>query len=288
MIPKIIHLCWFSGDKYPKDIKFCLDSWKKVLPDFQIKVWNKEMALATGIDFVKEAISVKKWAFAADVIRLYAVYHDGGVYMDSDIYIQKRMDEFMEKKCVFFQELHPSDYTSKEIDEFGYRLESVEYIQGMGIQAALFMSEPGNAFIKSLLDDYQEKHFILEDGTYTMSLLAPAVYALKAEEYGYRYTNVEQHLDCDVDIYPSSYVGSSIALRTEKSFAVHCISHSWDEKFLRKEQKKDPLVIRVKVFIYQLYCRLTGKPYHKEPRTFKEKLNAWPIVKSDELTSALK
>ena len=78
MIPKLIHLCWFSGDEYPEDIKFCLDSWKKVLPDFQVKVWTKEMALATGFDFVKEAISVKKWAFAADVVRLYAVYHDGG------------------------------------------------------------------------------------------------------------------------------------------------------------------------------------------------------------------
>lgn len=105
MIPKIIHLCWFSGDKYPEDIQFCINSWKKVLPDFQIKVWTKEMALATGIDWAREAISVKKWAFAADVIRLYAVYHDGGVYMDSDIYVQKRFDEFMEKGVHFFKNI---------------------------------------------------------------------------------------------------------------------------------------------------------------------------------------
>lgn len=57
------------------------------------------MALATGFDFVKEAISAKMWAFAADVIRLYAVYHDGGVYMDSDIYVRKRFDDFLEKMC---------------------------------------------------------------------------------------------------------------------------------------------------------------------------------------------
>lgn len=282
MIPKLIHLCWFSGDEYPEDIKFCLDSWKKILPDFQVKVWTKEMALATGMDFVREAISVKKWAFAADVIRLYAVYHDGGVYMDSDIFVQKRFDEFLEKRCVFFQEYHHSDLT-QYIDEFGQRLDSIGHVNGMGIQAALFMAEKGSPFIKDLLDDYSGMHFLLEDGTFYMSLIAPDIYALKAEKYGYKYLNIEQHLmDC-VDVYPSSYVGSSIALRTEKSFAVHCISHSWDENFLRKEQKKEPLIIRVKIFIYQLYCRLIGKSYRKEPRTFKDKLEAWPMVNSKEL-----
>lgn len=73
-IPKVIHLCWFSGDEYPDIIKKCIDSWRRVLPDFEIKIWTKEMALETNILYVKEAISVRKWAFAADVIRLWAVY----------------------------------------------------------------------------------------------------------------------------------------------------------------------------------------------------------------------
>ena len=32
MIPKIIHLCWLSGDPYPAKIAKCLDTWKKYLP----------------------------------------------------------------------------------------------------------------------------------------------------------------------------------------------------------------------------------------------------------------
>lgn len=35
-IPKVIHLCWFSGDEYPDIIKKCIDSWRRVLPDFFI------------------------------------------------------------------------------------------------------------------------------------------------------------------------------------------------------------------------------------------------------------
>ena len=37
----------------------------------------------------------KKWAFAADVVRFYAVYTEGGIYMDSDIFIKKRFDSFI-------------------------------------------------------------------------------------------------------------------------------------------------------------------------------------------------
>ena len=40
MIPKIIHLCWLSGDPYPAEIQKCLDTWKKYLPDYEVWVWD--------------------------------------------------------------------------------------------------------------------------------------------------------------------------------------------------------------------------------------------------------
>lgn len=52
------------------------------------------------------------------------------------------------KKCAFFQEFHPVAYTANDIDELGYRLEHVERVKGLGIQAALFMSEKNNTYIK--------------------------------------------------------------------------------------------------------------------------------------------
>lgn len=77
-VPKIIHLMWFSGDEFPEEIKVCLDTWKRILPDYEIRLWTKEMALQTGYSYVKEAIECKKWAFAADVVRLYALFTYGG------------------------------------------------------------------------------------------------------------------------------------------------------------------------------------------------------------------
>ena len=38
MIPKIIHLCWLSGEEYPQDIKTCLESWHKYLPDYRLLI----------------------------------------------------------------------------------------------------------------------------------------------------------------------------------------------------------------------------------------------------------
>ena len=40
MIPKIIHYCWLSGDSYPKNIKKCMKSWKKILPDYEFVLWD--------------------------------------------------------------------------------------------------------------------------------------------------------------------------------------------------------------------------------------------------------
>lgn len=40
MIPTIIHYCWLSGDKKPVDIQRCIDSWRRHLPDFEIRLWD--------------------------------------------------------------------------------------------------------------------------------------------------------------------------------------------------------------------------------------------------------
>ena len=69
MIPKIIHLCWFSDDPFPVEIKVCLDSWHRVLPDYEVRRWTYQDAKAIGCRFIDEALAARKWAFAADVVR---------------------------------------------------------------------------------------------------------------------------------------------------------------------------------------------------------------------------
>ena len=56
MVPKIIHLCWFSNDPFPVEIKICLESWKRVLPDYTIRRWTYEDARAIGCRYINEAL----------------------------------------------------------------------------------------------------------------------------------------------------------------------------------------------------------------------------------------
>ena len=41
MIPKKIHYCWFGGNPLPPLAVKCIESWKKYLPDYEIKEWNE-------------------------------------------------------------------------------------------------------------------------------------------------------------------------------------------------------------------------------------------------------
>lgn len=56
------------------------------------------MADARAIDniFLQEALDRKKWAFAADFIRFYAIYHEGGIYLDTDVELYKSLDSLLE------------------------------------------------------------------------------------------------------------------------------------------------------------------------------------------------
>ena len=165
MIPKIIHLCWFSNDPFPVEIKVCLDTWKRILPDFQVKHWTYQDAKAIGCRFINEALEAKKWAFAADAVRFYAIYNEGGIYMDSDIFILKRFDHLIpEHGFVTFQE--------NEMTQ---------------LQAAFFMGEKGNAFCMEVFEYYNSAPFLNpEDKEQHLPddiIIYPAQYVIPRHKY---------------------------------------------------------------------------------------------------------
>ena len=42
MIPKVIHYCWFGRGQKPEAALKCIESWKKFLPDYDLKEWNED------------------------------------------------------------------------------------------------------------------------------------------------------------------------------------------------------------------------------------------------------
>lgn len=95
MIPKTIHYVWLGGKEYPKLVEKCIESWKKYLPDYHFKLWNEDN-IPLHIPYVKKALDKKYYAFASDYIRAYALFTEGGIYLDTDMEVIKILDPLLE------------------------------------------------------------------------------------------------------------------------------------------------------------------------------------------------
>jgi len=226
MIPKKIHYCWLGGKELPEDAQMCIDTWKKILPDYELICWNENNFDINSVDFVKEAISVKKWAFAADYIRLYAVYTQGGVYMDTDVIVKKSFDKFL--KHSFFTAIEVNDPKTSNALLGGSKEEVRKYL----LQSAIFGAEAGNKYIKSCMDWYKDKHFILPDGSFFNKYVAPDIYAEVAEKYGLQKKDTLQDLGNGMVIYPSIVFTNDRYGATKETYAIHWWKGTWRDKNL--------------------------------------------------------
>lgn len=144
MIPKIIHYCWFGRNPLPKEAKKCIASWKKYLPDYEIKEWNEDNFDVHIIPYTSEAYNVKKYAFVSDYARFWILYKYGGIYFDTDVEVIKPLDDivslgnFMGYEC-------PALLGSRPVD----------IAPGLGLGAI-----PQFDIIKQIMNIYENTHFI--------------------------------------------------------------------------------------------------------------------------------
>lgn len=194
MIPKKIHYCWLSGDPMPRKIRKCIDTWRCVMPDYELKLWDMQTFDITSVPFVEEACRKRKWAFAADYIRMYALYKEGGIYLDSDVKVTKRFDDLLDFSFMSSLEYHPTqadkDGAWDMIDADGRRIKD-GFVSGIMIQAAVMGAEAGCPFLKDVLDWYDTQRFINPDGSLAIKVVSPMIYARLAEKYGFIYKDID-------------------------------------------------------------------------------------------------
>ena len=95
MIPKKIHYVWVGHNPKSPLIKECLTTWKKKLPDYEIIEWNESNFDMHENRYLEEAYQAKKWAFVSDYIRARAIYEQGGIYLDTDVRVLKKLDPLL-------------------------------------------------------------------------------------------------------------------------------------------------------------------------------------------------
>ena len=229
MIPKIIHYCWFGGKPLPEDAKKYIESWEKYCPDYKICRWDESTFDINEIPYVKEAYEAKKWAFITDYVRLYVLKNIGGIYMDTDVEVIKNLDCFLNEK--------------------GFSgFEKIDAVP-TGIMAA----EKNHPFITELLHDYDNLHFLKDDGTLDLTTNVVRITNI-AKKYGLKLNNEKQTIN-GFTFYPKEFFcpKSSRTLEiklTNNTYTIHHFAGSWNtENKLRILVKKTLPVWRLKCIV---------------------------------------
>ena len=99
MIPKIIWNIWI-GDESPALIKHCLATQN--LEGYEVRHINNDNY--HHCRYVDECIEAKKYGKAADYLRMYYLYHHGGIYLDADTEAPKPFDDVLDNEMVVCEE----------------------------------------------------------------------------------------------------------------------------------------------------------------------------------------
>ena len=223
MIPKVIHYCWLSDDPIPADLQGYIDTWRRLMPDYELRLWNFKRFPRGKSAWVDEAFDNRKYAFAADYIRAYALYHEGGIYLDSDVEVLKPFTPLLGLPYFMCRET------------------------GSGSpEAAVMGSEAGNPLFGALLEHYDTHSFVRADGSLDTTTM-PRVMREKLEAMGIAVEDVDgpeqvaMHPD-RISMLPSDYF-SPISIenlemrKTSRTYCIHHFAGSWKSPWHRFKKR---------------------------------------------------
>ena len=199
-IPKTIHYCWFGGNKTALANR-CIDSWRRICPEYEIVEWNEHNYDLDSNRFAKEAYDRKKYGFVVDPARLDIVY------LDCDVELIRPLDDFL-KYDAFFA------FQKKNIKK-----QNCNIALGLG-----FGAKPNNEIIAKYLDLYKDIPFTeIDSPTREQSILL---------KYGLTLNGKEQLLGgntkiLDVDVLcPMGWKDKKLRIY-EKTCGIHWFTMSW-------------------------------------------------------------
>ena len=207
MIPKKIHYCWFGKGKMPELALKCIESWRVNLPDYELKECNENSFDINSNFYVKEAYESRKFAFVTDYVRLYALYTEGGIYMDTDVEVLKNLDPFL------------------DLPAFSGFEDNVH------IPTGIMAAEKGSVWAGWQLKYYDDRHFLLPDGTLDLTTNVEIIGRLMGEK-GFILRNGLYNFQNIITIFPRDYfcpkshTTGKIEL-TQNTYTIHHFAGSW-------------------------------------------------------------
>ena len=194
----------------PELARKCIESWHKYMPDYEYKLWNEDNFDINSVPYTKEAYACKKFAFVTDYVRLYALYTEGGIYMDTDVEVLKPYDDL----------LGLSGFT-------GY-----EGSKTLPPVTGTMASEAGNAWVREQLDSYKDAHFIDPEGNMDLTTNTARISAIMKK--GGFLQDGKKQVYKGMHIFPVEYFcprqTTGEILITENTYCDHHFMKTWENK----------------------------------------------------------
>ena len=241
LIPKTIHYIWFGHEEKSDLIKRCIHSSAKKMDGWEIKEWTEDNYNIGACDYCEEAYQKRKYAFASDYARFDILYRYGGVYLDTDVELIKRIPESFLK------------------DE-GFTGIEGNYKIAPGL---VFACKPGNSIVREIMDMYENDHFILSDGSMNTKTVVNRVTEIFSR-HGFQMNGKKQIVE-GFHIYPVEYFCAYDFITrqftiTDKTISVHHYAASWtDGKSKLKRRFKNVVRERLGINNYKRLLHLKRK-----------------------------
>ena len=225
MIPKVIHYCWFGHNPLPPLAIKCIESWRKYLPDYEIKEWNEDNFDVNVIPYTQEAYEAGKYAFVSDYARFWILYKYGGLYFDTDVEVIRPMDDIIAR----------GPFMGCECEATGATPPSVA--PGLGLGA-----NPGLGLYKEILEMYGTISFIKDNRLQLKTVVDYTTEILS--KHGLANVNDVQ-LCAGIWIYPKRFFCpidhvNEISI-TPDTYSIHHYAGTW----LPKSQKIKKEIIKI-------------------------------------------
>lgn len=225
MIPKIIHYCWLGGNPIPMKLQRYIETWRKKLPEYELMLWNESNFNTDSCNWVKQACEQKKYAYAADYIRFYALYNYGGIYLDTDVQVLRSYNPFLD--------LHTM----------------VGYENSLGLlEVSTFGSEKENPCLKVILDYYEENDFVYNESE-MKEILCQQVVTRVLMQNNYQFVNVKtinealkyKNNRLVIPVFPSDFFSpkdwsSQLINVSDNTFSIHNYSSTWIPDHIRRRR----------------------------------------------------
>lgn len=213
-IPKIIHYCWFGRNPLPVSAQKCIASWRKYLPDYEIKEWNEDNFDVNSIPYTKQAYEAKKYAFVSDYARFWILYHYGGLYFDTDVELINQDIKKVISRGPFMGQEKGAFMDGKQMVNPGL---------GLGVQA-------NHSFYEQMLRVYHSLEFWGNNGIEKTTTIV--TYTTKELYANGMKPSCDIQEVCGIWIYPVDYFcpmdsTTGIITLTDKTVSVHHYDCSW-------------------------------------------------------------